>query len=87
VIVIADGCVDATVKEADEPGAIVADVPVNRGQRAALRLGYQIAREGGARYIVTTDADGRLPGTRPRLSMAWWRRRPGGFSRSRLPVS
>ncbi|HEX4288823.1 MAG TPA: glycosyltransferase [Trebonia sp.] len=26
---------------------------------AALRLGYQIARQGGAAYIVTTDADGQ----------------------------
>jgi glycosyltransferase involved in cell wall biosynthesis len=59
VIVVADGCVDSTAKEAHEAGAIVADVPVNRGQGAALRLGYRIAREGGARYIVTTDADGQ----------------------------
>jgi len=59
VIVVADGCVDATAKEASEAGAIVADVPVNRGQGAALRLGYRIAREGGATYIVTTDADGQ----------------------------
>ena len=59
VIVVADGCADSTAKEAHEAGAIVADVPVNRGQGAALRLGYRIAREGGARYIVTTDADGQ----------------------------
>ena len=59
VIVVADGCADATAKEAGEAGAIVADVPVNRGQGAALRLGYRIAREGGAAYIVTTDADGQ----------------------------
>ncbi|HEY1668668.1 MAG TPA: glycosyltransferase family 2 protein [Trebonia sp.] len=59
VIVVADGCVDATAKEAAEAGAIVAEVPVNRGQGAALRLGYQIARQGGAAYIVTTDADGQ----------------------------
>ncbi len=59
IIVVADGCVDATAKEADTAGAIVCDVPVNRGQGAALRLGYRIAREGGARYIVTTDADGQ----------------------------
>ena len=58
-IVVADGCADATAKEADAVGALVADVPVNRGQGAALRLGYRIAREGGARYIVTTDADGQ----------------------------
>jgi glycosyltransferase involved in cell wall biosynthesis len=59
VVVVADGCVDATAKEADTAGAIVCDVPVNRGQGAALRLGYRIAREGGAQYIVTTDADGQ----------------------------
>jgi glycosyltransferase involved in cell wall biosynthesis len=59
VIVVADGCEDATAKESDAAGAIVADVPVNRGQGAALRLGYRIAREGGATYIVTTDADGQ----------------------------
>ena len=59
VVVVADGCADGTVKEADVAGAIVCDVPVNRGQGAALRLGYRIAREGGAQYIVTTDADGQ----------------------------
>jgi glycosyltransferase involved in cell wall biosynthesis len=59
IIVVADGCADATAKEADAAGALVCDVPVNRGQGAALRLGYRIAREGGARYIVTTDADGQ----------------------------
>ena len=58
-IVVSDGSADATVKEADAAGAIVCDVPVNRGQGAALRLGYRLAREGGAQYIVTTDADGQ----------------------------
>ena len=58
-IVVADGCADGTVQEARDHGAIVCDVPVNRGQGAALRLGYRIAREGGAQYIVTTDADGQ----------------------------
>lgn len=58
-IVVSDGSADATVKEADAAGGLVCDVPVNRGQGAALRLGYRLAREGGARYIVTTDADGQ----------------------------
>ncbi len=58
-IVVADGCRDGTAKEAMTAGAMVADVPVNRGQGAALRLGYRLAREGGATYIVTTDADGQ----------------------------
>src|SRR5271156_1649298 len=59
VIVVADGCADGTAKEAMTAGAMVADVPVNRGQGAALRLGYPLGREGGAGYIVTTDADGQ----------------------------
>jgi len=58
-IVVSDGAVDGTVKEAAAAGALVCDVPVNRGQGAALRLGYRLAREGGAKYIVTTDADGQ----------------------------
>ena len=59
VIVVSDGSMDSTGKEADSAGALVCDVPVNRGQGAALRLGYRLARDGGARYIVTTDADGQ----------------------------
>ena len=35
------------------------DVPVNRGQGAALRLGYWLARARGARVIATIDADGQ----------------------------
>ncbi len=58
-IVVSDGAVDGTVKDAEAAGALVCDVPVNRGQGAALRLGYRLAREGGAQYIVTTDADGQ----------------------------
>ena len=58
-IVVSDGSMDSTVKDAEAAGALVCDVPVNRGQGAALRLGYRLAREGGAQYIVTTDADGQ----------------------------
>src|ERR1700733_12073043 len=59
VIVVSDGCKDGTAEESREAGAMVCEVPVNRGQGAALRLGYRLAREGGAEYIVTTDADGQ----------------------------
>jgi glycosyltransferase involved in cell wall biosynthesis len=58
-IVVSDGSMDSTVKDAEAAGALVCDVPVNRGQGAALRLGYRLARAGGAQYIVTTDADGQ----------------------------
>ena len=54
-------------------GAMVADVPVNRGQGAALRLGYRLAREGGAQYIVTTDADGQYnPAEIEQVLAPWW---------------
>jgi glycosyltransferase involved in cell wall biosynthesis len=59
VIVVADGCADGTAAAAAAAGAMACDVPANRGQGAALRLGYRLAREGGAGYIVTTDADGQ----------------------------
>lgn len=58
-IVVVDGASDDTAAVARKNGALVCDVPVNRGQGAALRLGYRIAREGGAEFIVTTDADGQ----------------------------
>ena len=59
VIVVSDGSKDDTVAEASAHGALVCDPQVNRGQGATLRLGYRLAREGGAKYIVTTDADGQ----------------------------
>lgn len=58
-IVVVDGSDDDTAEIARKHGALVCDVPVNRGQGAALRLGYALARAGGARYIVTIDADGQ----------------------------
>ncbi|HSR24018.1 MAG TPA: glycosyltransferase family 2 protein, partial [Candidatus Eisenbacteria bacterium] len=58
-IVVSDGSKDGTVAEARAHGALVCDVQANRGQGAALRRGYRLAREGGAQYIVTTDADGQ----------------------------
>jgi len=59
VIVVSDGSKDDTAAVARAQGALACDVPVNRGQGAALRLGYRLARDGGATYIVTTDADGQ----------------------------
>jgi glycosyltransferase involved in cell wall biosynthesis len=59
VIVVVDGAADATASQAAGAGALVCDVPVNRGQGAALRLGYWLARARGAGVIVTIDADGQ----------------------------
>jgi glycosyltransferase involved in cell wall biosynthesis len=59
VIVVVDGARDRTAEAAAGAGALVCDVPVNRGQGAALRLGYWLARARGARIIATIDADGQ----------------------------
>ena len=58
-IVVVDGAKDATAERARSAGALVCDVPVNRGQGAALRLGYWLARARGAQIIATIDADGQ----------------------------
>jgi Glycosyl transferase family 2 len=59
VIVVVDGSKDATAARAASAGALVCDVPVNRGQGAALKLGYWLARARGAQVICTIDADGQ----------------------------
>jgi glycosyltransferase involved in cell wall biosynthesis len=59
VIVVVDGSTDTTAERAAEAGALVCDVPVNRGQGAALKLGYWLARARGAQVIATIDADGQ----------------------------
>jgi glycosyltransferase involved in cell wall biosynthesis len=59
VIVVVDGARDATAEKALSSGALVCDVDVNRGQGAALRLGYWLARARGAQVIATIDADGQ----------------------------
>ncbi|HWG28334.1 glycosyltransferase family 2 protein [Actinospica sp.] len=58
-LVVVDGATDATAQEALAHGAYTCVAPTNRGQGAALRLGYHLAHEAGARYVVTTDADGQ----------------------------
>jgi glycosyltransferase involved in cell wall biosynthesis len=62
-IVVVDGETDRTAPVAAEHGAYVASFTTNRGQGAAFRVGYALARAAGARFIVTTDADGQYVGT------------------------
>jgi glycosyltransferase involved in cell wall biosynthesis len=63
VIVVVDGARDRTAAQAASAGGLVCDVPVNRGQGAALRLGYWLARARGAQVIATVDADGQYQPT------------------------
>lgn len=57
VIVVNDGSADRTAELAAGAGALVCDLPVNVGHGAALKLGYWLARQRGARVIATIDAD------------------------------
>lgn len=67
-LVVVDGCTDGTAEIADKHGAYVCVAPINRGQGGALRLGYHLAAQLGATYIVTSDADGQYEiGELPRL--------------------
>lgn len=63
-LVVVDGDTDATAKIAKDRGVPTMVVDVNRGQGAALRIGYHAAYAAGAQYIVTSDADGQYDGTR-----------------------
>lgn len=58
-LVVVDGASDGTAQVALDHGARTCVAPTNRGQGAALRLGYHLAYAGGAQYTVTTDADGQ----------------------------
>jgi hypothetical protein len=59
VIVVVDGSSDDTAAEAASAGALVCDIPVNRGQGLVFMLGYWLARTRGAEVIATIDADGQ----------------------------
>jgi hypothetical protein len=59
VVVVDDGSSDGTAEALAASRAHVVSCPANRGQGAALRLGYRVARDHGAAYVVTTDADGQ----------------------------
>jgi hypothetical protein len=60
IVVVDDGSTDGTAAAArTQQGVYAVTCPVNRGQGAAMRLGYRIARDHGARFIITTDADGQ----------------------------
>ena len=58
-LVVVDGGTDGTAGVALDAGVATCVLPVNLGQGAALRLGYELAAAHGARMVVTLDADGQ----------------------------
>ncbi len=58
-VVVVDGDDDGTAQISKSLGALIAVAPVNRGQGAALRTGYIISKQFGAKFIVTIDGDGQ----------------------------
>ncbi len=59
-LIVDDGSSDDTARRAESAGAWVCRIGRNVGQGNALRLGYRLAREVGARFICTADADGQF---------------------------
>jgi hypothetical protein len=58
-LVVDDGSRDSTEEVAAAHGAVVARHVINRGGGAALRTGYRLLSDAGARIVVTLDADGQ----------------------------
>jgi glycosyltransferase involved in cell wall biosynthesis len=58
-LVVDDASVDGTREMARKEGALVARLPIRRGQGMALRVGYEIALRLGATVIASVDADGQ----------------------------
>jgi hypothetical protein len=58
-ILVDDGSQDDTFERARDAEAAAVQLPLNRGQGAALRAGYRLALATGARVVVTMDADGQ----------------------------
>lgn len=58
-LVVDDGSADHTSDVSEQHDVYVARLERNCGHGVALRVGYRLAVEHGAKYIVTVDADGQ----------------------------
>jgi glycosyltransferase involved in cell wall biosynthesis len=58
-LVVIDGGDDGTEAICDEHEVHWVKLPCNLGHGVALRLGYELAIDRGAEYVVTLDADGQ----------------------------
>ena len=58
-LVVVDGGEDGTEVEVRRRGVYCCALPINMGHGVALKIGYELAVDSGAWYIVTLDADGQ----------------------------
>ncbi|HXY42894.1 MAG TPA: glycosyltransferase family 2 protein [Acidimicrobiales bacterium] len=58
-LVVIDGGDDGTEDICEDHDVFWAKFPINLGHGVALRLGYELAIDKGASYVVTLDADGQ----------------------------
>ncbi len=85
VVVVSDGSRDATGQEARRAGALVDELPANRGKGAALRRGIEIALALDCAALLLLDADGQHdPDDLPAFLAAWDLSRPDLVIGSRL---
>ena len=58
-LVVDDASEDGTSDAARKEGALVARLPIRRGQGMALRVGYEVGLKLGATLVASLDADGQ----------------------------
>jgi glycosyltransferase involved in cell wall biosynthesis len=61
IIVVDDGSTDGSCEAAGGSGVAILRQPENRGKGAALLRGIEYARNAGAVFVITLDADGQHP--------------------------
>lgn len=67
-IVVVDGSTDRTEEVVQDLDKQTISHIINRGGGSALKVGYQVALEDGAEYVVTLDADGQhMPEEIPKI--------------------
>lgn len=59
VFVVDDASADATGRRAGDAGAVVVRSPRHAGYAGALRIGYEVALDGGAERLAQVDGDGQ----------------------------